>query len=298
MSMIKRISSVAFASSVVGLMPQASNAEAAASLAVGPQYDTTHVYIAPSDVDRFVKSFLETFGGTSTKQAVVTVTPTPSVTSSQLLLTSVGSLSIFGFRTPVPYPFGFERTGYLVRDMDTAVQAARAAGAAVLVTMFPDAIGRDTIIQWPGSVNMQLYWHTKAPSYPALQTVPENRVYVPPERAMEFVRDFDRFAGGVVVSDDAQAPGAEIGRPGDTYRRIRIVSPFGNMTVLVTDGHLPYPYGHEMTGYAVSDLAATIVKAKAAGAALLSGPYAVDARLAAMLEFPGGYIAEVHSSAP
>ena len=27
------------------------------------------------------------------------------------------------------------------------------------------------------------------------------------------------------------------------------------MTVLVTDGHLPYPFGREMTGYEVSDLA-------------------------------------------
>ncbi len=70
------------------------------------------------------------------------------------------------------------------------------------------------------------------------------------------------------------------------------------MTILVTDGHLPYPYGHEMAGYEVSDLAATIVKAKAADATLLVGPYAADGRQAAMLDFPGGYIAEVHSATP
>ena len=97
---------------------------------------------------------------------------------SQLVLTPVGTVSVFGFKTPVPYPFGAERTGYLVTDLDAAVQAARATGADVLVTPFNDPIGRDAIIQWPGGVNTQLYWHTTAPSYKALQTIPENRVYV------------------------------------------------------------------------------------------------------------------------
>jgi hypothetical protein len=39
----------------------------------------------PDDVDKFVSSFLATFGGKSTKQVVATVTPTPSSTTSQLL---------------------------------------------------------------------------------------------------------------------------------------------------------------------------------------------------------------------
>jgi predicted enzyme related to lactoylglutathione lyase len=265
--------------------------------AVGTQYDTTHIYLAPADVSRFVTSFLATFGGTSTKQFVVTVTPTPSLTSSQLLLTPVGSLSVFGFRTPVPYPFGLERTGFLVRDIDAAVADARSHGAALLVATFPDPIGRDAVIQWPGGVNMQLYWHTKPPSYPRLQTVPENRVYVSPDEADAFVRDFDSFAQGKVVADDRHAPGAEIGRPGDTYRRIHLTSPFGRITVLVTDGHLPYPYGHEVTGYEVGDVPATIAKAQSNGAHLLTGPYPVDGGQAAILDFPGGYIAEIHSYA-
>src|SRR5262245_46095274 len=109
---------------------------------------TTHVYVAPEDVDKFVASFLATFGGQSTKQVVATVTPTPSSTTSQLLQTPVGTVSLFGFKTPIPYPFGSERTGYLVTDMDTAVKAARAAGADVLVSPFPDPIGRDAVIQW------------------------------------------------------------------------------------------------------------------------------------------------------
>src|SRR6201997_4044136 len=98
------------------------------NVTVGPQYDTTHVYVAPEQFDVFVSSVLATFGGTATKEGVFTVTPTPSSTMSQLVLTPVGSISVFGFKTPVPYPFGMERTGYLVTDMDAAINAARMAG--------------------------------------------------------------------------------------------------------------------------------------------------------------------------
>src|SRR5882724_3002552 len=94
------------------------------NVSVGPQYDTTHVYVAPDDFDHFVASVLATFGGTTTKQVVATVTPTPSSTLSQLILTPVGTISVFGYKTPVPYPFGVERTGYLVSDMDVAVRTA------------------------------------------------------------------------------------------------------------------------------------------------------------------------------
>ena len=267
-------------------------------LGVGAQYDTTHVYVAPEDVDKFVSSFLATFGGKSTKQVVATVTPTPSSTTSQLVQTPVGTVSLFGFKTPVPYPFGAERTGYLVTDMDEAIKTAKASGADVLVATFPDPIGLDAVIQWPGGVNMQLYWHTTKPSYTAFDTVPENRVYISPERADAFTHSFLRFSHGKVVSDDAKAPGAEIGRSKDTYRRIRIESVFGKMTVFVTDGHLPYPYGRELTGYEVQNLQGTLTKAKTSGAIVLVDPYATDGRAAAMIQFPGGYIAEVHEAAP
>jgi predicted enzyme related to lactoylglutathione lyase len=275
----------------------ASNAAALPQVAVAPQYDTTHVYVDPAEVDRFVQSFTATFGGQSTKQVVVQVTPTPSQTSSQLLQTPVGTVSLFGFRTPVPHPFGAERTGYLVKDMDEAIRAARAAGADVLVAPFPDPIGRDAVIQWPGGVNMQLYWHTTAPSYQAFETVPENRVYVSPDRADAFVHDFLAFSHGKVVSDEPKAPGIEIGRPTDTFRRIRLESAFGKMSVQVTDGHLPYPYGHELTGYEVRDLAGTLAKAKASGAKLLVEPYTAGGRQIAMVAFPGGYVAEIHAAA-
>ena len=264
---------------------------------VGAQYDTTHVYVQPEDFDKFVASLVATFGGNTTREGVFTVTPTPSKTMSQLVLTPAGTLSVFGFQTPVPYPFGAERTGYLVTNLDAAVRAAQADGADVLVSPFDDPIGKDAVIQWPGGVNMQLYWHTTPPSYPALQTIPENRVYVSPERAAAFVKSFLVFSHGKVVSDNAHAPGVEIGRASDTYRRIRISSVFGAMAVLVTDGHLPYPYGREMTGYEVANLADTLGKASAAGVSVLAGPYSVDRRNSAIVQFPGGYIAEIHSAA-
>ena len=275
----------------------AQSTQLTANVAVEPQYDTTHVYIAPEDFDGFVASLIATFGGTATKQGVFTVTPTPSSTMSQLVLTPVGSVSVFGFKTPIPYPFGLERTGYLVTDMDEAISAAKETGADVLVAPFNDPIGRDAIIQWPGGVNTQLYWHTTAPSYAPLQTVPENRVYISPVRVDAFVRSFLAFSHGHIVSDEARAPGVEIGRPGDTYRRVRIESKFGKLTAFVTDGHLAYPYGREMTGYEVANLTETIANAKAAGVDILVPPYKSDERDAAIVQFPGGYIAEIHSMA-
>src|ERR1700757_3580833 len=188
---------------ITRLFPMRSSALAVAdaatvtpNVAVGPQYDTTHVYVAPEDFDRFVASLVATFGGTTSKQGVFQVTPTPSQTMSQLVLTRAGSVSVFGFKTPIPYPFGAERTGYLVTDMDAAIKSAKANGADVLVAPFPDPIGRDAVIQWAGGVNMQLYWHTAKPNYAPLKTVPENRVYVSPERADAFVRDFVAFSQG------------------------------------------------------------------------------------------------------
>ncbi len=266
-------------------------------VAVGPQYDTTHVYVAPQDFDRFVASLITTFGGTTSKQGVFTVTPTPSSTMSQLVLTPVGSVSVFGFKTPIPSPFGVERTGYLITDMDEAVRSAKATGADVLVVPFNDPIGRDAIIQWPGGVNTQLYWHTAQPSYAPLQTIPENRVYVSQGRTDAFVHSFLAFSKGSVVSDEPNAPGVEIGRPAETYRRVRIESTFGKLTVLVTDGHLPYPYGREMTGYEVTNLSETLTKAKASGVDVLVPPYKTDEREAVVVQFPGGYVAEIHSLA-
>ncbi len=237
---------------------------------------------------------MATFGGQSTRQVVATVTPTPSSTTSQLVQTPVGTISVFGFQTPVPYPFGAERTGYLVTDIDVALKSARQAGADVVVAAFPDPIGRDAVIQWPGGVNMQLYWHTTKPAYAPFATIPENRVYISVDRAKAFVAAFLAFSHGKVVSDVADAPGAEIGRPGDSYRRIRIESTFGKLLAIVSDGHLPYPFGRELTGYEVADLDDTLAKARAAGVRVLREPEAQGERISAFVEFPGGYVAEIH----
>jgi len=264
-----------------------------AGVAVGPQYDSTHVYVAPGDLDAFVNSFVATFGGQPSKRTVTNVLPVPSTSEFQYLWTSAGTLSVFAFQTPIP--FGQERTGYLVTDMDLAIRAARSAGAEVIVEPFKDPIGIDAVIQWPGGVKMQLYRHFTPPKYAPLEMIPDNRVYVSSDQAESFVNGFVRFAHGKVVADDKQADAGEIGRAGQIYRRIRIASLFGNMQVLVTDGHLPYPFGHEITGYQAQDLSATLEKAKAAGVKILSAPYMTNDRTTAIVEFPGGYIAELHS---
>jgi predicted enzyme related to lactoylglutathione lyase len=302
MKLLARLTTIA-AAALLGFAPLASFADGPhdvapaalkASVAVAPQYDTTHVYVASADLDAFVQSFIATFGGKASAKAVFTVTPTPSKTASQYVQTPVGMLSVFGFETPIPYPFGNERTGYLVTHIDDAVKAARAAGADVIVEPFDDPIGKDAIIQWPGGLAMQLYWHTKAPNYAPLHSVPDNRVYVSRDAANQFVRRWLRFSHGKIVSDNAHADAGVIGRAGETVRVIRIESAFGNMRVFVTDGKLPFPFGRETTGYAVDDVNATLERAQAAGAKVLYPAYADAAGKTAMLEFPGGYIAEVH----
>jgi|SRR5579859_3418133 len=290
---MRGISPIILVAFLMGGFGNLANAE---TWAVGPQYDTTHVYVAATDFDRFVASITATFGGTTSKQGVFQVTPTPSQTMSQLALTPAGTISIFGFKTPIPAPFGGERTGYLVTNLDAATKAAHSAGASVVVAPFPDPIGRDAVVQWPGGVNMQLYWHTTPPNYASLQTIPENRIYISPDRTDAFIHDFLAFATGRVVSDDKAAPGAEIGKPGEAYRRVRLETPFGKLMLLATDGHLPFPYGREMTGYAVADLDSTIAKAKAAGVNILVQPQVVGGRRTAMVQFPGGYIAEIHAA--
>jgi hypothetical protein len=242
-----------------------------------------------------VKSFTATFGGTASRRSTYNVLPVPSSTQFQAISTPVGTLSVFAFQTPIPYPFGSERTGYLVIDMNRAIKSARAAGADVIVEPFKDPIGIDAVIQWPGGLRMQLYWHFKFASMPVLQTIPENRVYVSPDRADAFRRSFLSFSNGQIISDDKQADAAEIGRPGETFRRISLTSLFGNMRVFVTDGHLPYPFGREDTGYEVKDINDTLESAKSAEVRILSGPLTLRERTTAILEFPGGYIAEVHS---
>jgi hypothetical protein len=98
-----------------------------------------------------------------------------------------------------------------------------------------------------------------------------------------------------VIADNKQADAGEIGRRGKTYRRIDIESAFGKMRVVVSDGHLPYPFGYELTGYEVKDLGATLTKATRFGAKILASRFDGRDRSTAIVEFPGGYIAEIHA---
>ena len=268
----------------------------AANVAVGPQYDSTHVYVEPADLDAFVASFIGTFGGHASKPIVSTVTPTASSTQFQHIMSPVGAVSTFAYTTPIPYPFGLERTGYLVTDMNQALAAARSAGASILVEPFKDPIGMDAIVEWPGGVKMQLYWHFVPPSSEPLSFVPENRVYLPPDRIDNFTHAFMHFSRGKVISDDLHADGAELGRPGQAYRRIRIESKFGKMQIMATDGHLPYPFGHDISGYEVSDLNETLARARSHEAIVLVEPVELADRRTAVVQFPGGFIAEIHSA--
>jgi hypothetical protein len=263
--------------------------------AVGAQYDTTHAYVAVADFDRFVASLVATFGGTTSKRGIAQVTPTPSQTMSQVVLTPVGSISVFGYETPIPHPFGDERTGYLVSDLDAAVSATRRAGATRLVETFPDPIGRDALVQWPGGVNMQFYWHTTKPNYPLLATIPENRIYLTSDAADRFIKAWKAYSRSVVTFDDRAAPGAEIGKPGTRYRRVWLRSGYGRMMIAVSNGALPWPYGRETTGYEVINLDAALARAVATGATIIVPAYAAGDRRAAMVQFPGGYIAEIHA---
>lgn len=295
---MKKILTLLLVAALSGAPVAASaQAKADADYAVGPQYDTTHVYVPQDRYDAFMKSFVATFGGKLSAQGQFQVTPTPSKTKSQLALTPAGTVSAFGFVTPIPYPFGHERTGYLVTDMDAAVASAVRHGAVRLVTTFPDPIGRDVVVQWPGGVNMQLYWHTTKPNYAPLAFVPENRVYLTADAAETFMKSWTGYAHAKVLEDKRSADGAEIGQPGKTYRRVRLASGYGDMLVIVSDGQLPWPYGHETTGYGVASLAETLAKATAAGVEVLVSAHAVAGRQSAIVRFPGGYIAEIHAGA-
>ena len=51
-----------------------------------------------------------------------------------------------------------------------------------------------------------------------------------------------------------------------------------------------------MTGYGVEDLDATLAKARTAGAEVVVPTFVAAGRHAAILRFPGGYLAEVHET--
>ena len=80
-------------------------------VSVGDNTTSTHVYVAPSDMGAFIKSFTATFGGQASPQSVTNVLPVPSSTQFRYVLHLGRTLSTFAFLTPIPFPFGSERTG-------------------------------------------------------------------------------------------------------------------------------------------------------------------------------------------
>jgi hypothetical protein len=283
---------------LLGLLTATPSQASSAGPGVGAQYDAPHIYIQHGMEKAFVRSWLATFGGTATTPLRLDVTPTPSQTLSDIILSPVGTLSVFDFSTGIPYPFGQESVGDMVADFGPDVSDAVHSGATMLVSPFDDPVGQDAIVQFPGGVDIQLWKHFAAAEFKPLATIPDNRFYLDPADADAFIRDWLSFSHGHIAVDDSTANGAEIGRPGTTYRKVLIDSAFGQTLVIASDGQLPYPFGHDTMGYAVSDLAATLAKAKTAGAHVLWGPYTEPGLSTAIVEFPGGYICELHQGTP
>ncbi|MFX6250590.1 glyoxalase, partial [Acinetobacter baumannii] len=63
MTSARLFAALALTASVAAANPALAKDTPKKEFAVAPQYDTTHVYVAPDDVDKFVTSFLATFGG-------------------------------------------------------------------------------------------------------------------------------------------------------------------------------------------------------------------------------------------
>lgn len=262
--------------------------------AYGVQYDATHVYVEHGKLNQFIQSWEATFGGTHNPPSAFGITPTPSKAMASIIKSPVGLLAAYDYQTPIPFPFGSEQTGFGVRGLDSAVTAARAAGATAPVAPWTGPVGREAVVRFPGGFSSQLWEQFDMSGFPPLVTQPEFRVYLSADTVDAFLRSYLQFTGGKVLSDVTNADGGEIGAPGTTYHRIRITTPYGNTVVLANDGDWNYPYGRDTTGYTVPDLNATIAKAKANGATVLSGPYAGHDRNSVIMQFPGGYIAELH----
>jgi hypothetical protein len=212
------------------------------------------------------------------------------------VFTPAGTFSVFGFTTPIPHPFGLERAGYLVTDMDTAIRSAKANDADLVVAPFkipldamPSCSGRAAFIAAVLALDCAELRETRhGPRKQGVRVTGSRRCVRP------------RFRGILARQDRFRRPErtGHRGGPAKGYLPPRADrSTFGKIAVLVTDGQLSYPYGREMIGYEVTNIADTVSKAKAAGATILVDPYTADRRQAAIVSFPGGYIAEIHSAA-
>ncbi|WP_321968454.1 glyoxalase [Burkholderia cepacia] len=261
----------------------------------GAQYTATHIYTSVDKINDLVASLQAALGGgQATPVGPLQITPAPSNTKAYILTTPAGGFSIFAFYTPIPYGFGDEHVGYYVTDINAAVRKAVSNGANVVVSYFSDPVGTDAIVQWPGGIKSQFY-HTNQPrSEPPLRSVPEQRVYLSGNDADKYIIGYLRFTGGRVIKDIRNANGIDIGEPNKTYRLVKLQSTIGKVTILVTDGHMPYPYGIEHDGFEVPGLAAALQNAMNLGATPLTKPIYANGRTGVIVSFPGGFIAELH----
>jgi hypothetical protein len=76
-----------------------------------------------------------------------------------------------------------------------------------------------------------------------------------------------------------------------------VQTPVGMLSVFAFQSPIPYPFGREMTGYQVADLNETLAKAQGVGVKTLSPVNRTVEGRTAMVEFPGGYVAEIHEPA-
>ena len=240
---MRTIMVLALAAALAGAVAFAAVAQLSSAptpeVAVGPQYDSTHVYVAPADFDRFVASFVATFGGTASKRAChgyADAEPDHVAACSDagreplgVRLRDTCSLSLrrradrlsrrgHGHRRPGgPRRWGGRHRRPVPRS-DRPRRGDPVAGrrehAALLAHDAASCAAAGCRSRKPRST-----CRTTAPT---------------PSSATSCA-----FSQGGRDSDDPRAPGVEIGRPGETYRRVRLASHFGEMAVLVTDGHLP-----------------------------------------------------------
>ncbi|MDX3909623.1 MAG: hypothetical protein QHC67_07360 [Sphingobium sp.] len=146
------------ATALIAISPAAAPAQSSApaqnsgnNFLVGPQYDTTHVYVAPEDFDRFVTSFIATFGRTASKQGVFQVTPTDSKSYRRLRMTSgYGKMNVMVSGGQLPWPYGRDMTGYEVGDLTATLAKAKAAGVETLVPPHAESNRTSAIVRFPG----------------------------------------------------------------------------------------------------------------------------------------------------
>jgi hypothetical protein len=126
-----------------------------------------------------------------------------------------------------------------VTDLDEAIRSAKIRAADVVVAPFNDPIGRERSSNGRAESACSSTGTRLLPTMPSFRPFPKTESTCPSgARTNLFANSWPSHS---VASDDARAPGVEIGRPNDMFRRVRIASTFGTITVLATDGHIPYP---------------------------------------------------------